>query len=100
MPDGRRIDTIASMSECPSEQVLSGFADQTLDADEQATIEEHLADCRACRVVLAAAAGEEEVPDPPMFVRESVGRYQIEDECGRGGQSIVWRARDLHLQRP
>lgn len=49
----------ANAAECPAAELLSAYADRTLDADETARWELHFAACTRCRTILAACMAPE-----------------------------------------
>ncbi|MFN0249484.1 MAG: tetratricopeptide repeat protein [Kofleriaceae bacterium] len=88
---------------CPDPATIAGFADRALSAAMAARVELHFADCDDCRtLVFALASGDHAVAarpatDPPELT--SVGRFQIDRALGQGAMGIVYRARDVDLDR-
>jgi serine/threonine protein kinase len=98
--------------ECIPEELLAAFADGQLDESARASIEEHLADCAECCVVLTRVTGAVSSPPVPSSQRRGadvdtselppgtrVGRYVIELAVGRGAMGAVYAAVDPDLNR-
>lgn len=96
------------MGVCPDDETVLAMAAGRL-SDVPAALEAHLDACALCRELVIAAA----VSDTTPFVGEAAGpvpevtrllpeppdRYQTLGECGRGGQSRVFRVYDRELDR-
>ena len=52
------------IKECPGHEDLAAYADGLMASTEQAVMEFHLAECRACRATIALAIETERVNDP------------------------------------
>jgi serine/threonine protein kinase len=97
---------------CLGEETLAAFAEGQVDEASQERIEEHLADCPDCRVVLTRAAGVtvsdgqpsgvvsgSAVDEQPLPNGTRVGRYVIRSLIGRGAMGAVYLATDPDLDR-
>jgi eukaryotic-like serine/threonine-protein kinase len=97
---------------CLGEETLAAFAEGQVDEASQERIEEHLADCADCRVVLTRAAGVtvsdghpsgvvsgSAVDEQPLSNGTRVGRYVIRSLIGRGAMGAVYVATDPDLDR-
>ncbi|MBL4689410.1 MAG: protein kinase, partial [Nannocystaceae bacterium] len=97
---------------CPADDVLHGFVEGLLSADELRELERHLEVCAACRDVAASAsAAVTAISDtdpgagdangsherPPVAGR--IGRYAVLGHLGAGAMGIVLRAYDPKLER-
>ncbi|MDP1915015.1 MAG: protein kinase [Myxococcales bacterium] len=97
------------MNSCLSEEVLQSFSARGLDAEQEAQVNAHVADCSDCRMVLAEfgrglsglAQSEPAAPEParPLLRGSSLGRYLILEQVGSGGMGAVYGAYDAELDR-
>jgi WD40 repeat protein/serine/threonine protein kinase len=97
------------MSDCLDDDTLLDFVEGRLPAGRVAEVDEHIADCAACRKVLAALGRgvaetpAEIAPRPEEGLRfepgATVGAFSIMRRLGRGGMGEVFLARDTQLGR-
>jgi hypothetical protein len=98
---------------CLGVDTLAAFAEGRVDEGAYGRIEEHLADCADCRVVLTRAVGVNrshgqsssvssgaEVDGELLVPGTLVGRYVIQGLIGRGAMGTVYAANDPDLDRP
>ncbi|MFO0738804.1 MAG: protein kinase [Labilithrix sp.] len=101
--------------DCLGDTTMLAYLGGSLAPAQASAIEHHLGGCAECCASIAeCAALLEEDPDtsvqaPPAEVLASapktvgrgqrVGRYEIVEPIGRGGMSVVYRARDPELDR-
>ena len=107
------------------ENTVAELLDGAVPQELLRTIEEHLESCEACRKLVSGAAnlsrdsrtpdaatataqkaaqaraerGQIAVPLDGPVTLESPGRYALQGEHARGGQSIIWRVFDTHVGR-
>jgi tetratricopeptide (TPR) repeat protein len=81
---------------CPEPETFSAFVGGSLAEPARDALEAHVDTCTSCRVTLSEL-GRGVAPLPA--VDEHVGRYAIAGELGAGAMGIVYRARDLELDR-
>ena len=97
--------------QCPSEDRLAALLDETLSPEEFQVSEAHVAECAACqaslerlsaftwrewRIPVASSSG---APFSNGSTVEIPG-HEIQEEIGRGGHGVVFRAIDRLLDRP
>jgi serine/threonine protein kinase len=109
MPDAGSCGAVLA---CLDEGALAAFAEGIADDTARGRIEEHVAECGTCAVVLARVAaalpsyvagsnatGGEIAVDQAVAQGTRVGRYVVEDLIGRGAMGTVYAARDPDLDR-
>ncbi|MCH9680531.1 MAG: serine/threonine-protein kinase [Deltaproteobacteria bacterium] len=95
--------------ECPDDELLHGFVEGLLSADELQHLEAHLERCSACRAAAASASAAVTVANAdddaldahpgPEVVEGRIGRYAVLGDLGAGAMGIVLRAYDPKLER-
>ena len=93
---------------CPDAETLLECVDGRMAGPAAAHFEEHLDACGACRELVACAARQDGqrspestdslglAPAPPIG---ELVHYRLEGVLSQGGHGVVWRARDLRLDR-
>ena len=93
---------------CPDENQLAALAQGDLDDESLAGLSAHLGSCGDCReLVVALGSGGLALAIEPMLVgtdpllgpMQSLGRFEIEAELGRGAMGVVHQATDPTLNR-
>lgn len=110
---------------CPGENTLLDFLGGATDPDAHGVLDEHLAQCAACRSLLEEARGElsrtlseEETLDPngtvnqrargtpsdmPLkdpLIGERIGDYEVLERIGSGGMGVVYRGVQPIIGKP
>lgn len=92
--------------DCPSENDLADFLQKRPDSGS--SLDEHLASCGPCRnLVFALASGPvESGPESKLesklesaTIEQTIGRFTIDKELGRGAMGVVFLADDPDLHR-
>ncbi|HVT80376.1 MAG TPA: protein kinase [Phycisphaerae bacterium] len=98
---------------CATERALADYAAGALDAEATATLRSHLALCASCRgkaqeivreeemsALLRAAAGTQREGDARRrLISHLAGEYEVLETLGAGSSGVVFKARDLKLNR-
>ncbi|HVQ24454.1 MAG TPA: hypothetical protein VMV01_04730, partial [Planctomycetota bacterium] len=100
--------------ECPSPDTFLRFVDGRSDEADALRIEHHVDTCTMCRELMAQMAHDRFARSSTIentvrldgaagsglpFIAGDPRDYRIEGMLSRGGLGIVWRARDLRLDR-
>ena len=107
--------TASVLAECLDDNAVAELVEGRLEGDALAKAEAHLAQCEACRMIVAQAAGASEQSgivtggsatrpsegdgDAPLARGARVGRYEVIDWIGAGAMGTVYAARDPSLDR-
>ena len=92
------------MATCPTDEEIADLVEGVLDEVARRSVTEHLGDCDACRVLVAAA--QSSAPDTPASDADSniaagtrLGRFVVLELVGKGGMGAVYAAYDPELDR-
>lgn len=106
----------AGAAACPADELLAAFAAGELGAEGREAVEEHIAGCRTCRIVIAAAADDETsatlhasevrasmkpLTDILTVARsgEVLGKWRLVELLGAGGMGQVYAAEHVESGR-
>jgi len=101
------------MTDCPTHDQLAQYAEGQASGPEAATMARHLNDCIACRFIVDQMHRDNELAtrlqavvepgdDPSLLTRlrqQLAEDYEVQEMLGRGADGIVFRARDVRLNR-
>jgi eukaryotic-like serine/threonine-protein kinase len=92
------------MQGCLDDNAMAAYVDGALTADEIARVDSHLSSCAMCRKDLSAMAVAHTIPiarvgSDELVPGDTIGRYVVSAEHGRGGMGIVAIAFDPELGR-
>ena len=88
--------------DCPDPSLIATFAGRGLTPAAAARVEVHLAECDDCRKLVFALASGDAAAGAPVATPDElthVGRFRVVDTLGQGAMGVVYRARDVDLDR-
>ncbi len=86
------------MGACPNDDTLHRYFEGLLPGPARDGISDHVDTCEHCQRVIAEL-GRAVANDAPIAVDQRVGPYRVSHLVGKGGQGLVYLARDETLGR-
>jgi len=95
------VDSPAFSLQCPDENILMLYLEESLDSEAKENIDKHIEHCTSCSELLVVLA-ELLCPtsdSPALPLGSSVAHFELKDLLGVGGMGAVYEAFDTKLHR-